>query len=83
MTPRKRLHTGGEIGGVPDRRVLDPIRPSSNRADHHFATVHTDANLNRRAPLGTLAVGVAVDFVVHPQRRVERALGMVLVRNAA
>src|SRR5713101_5409049 len=66
---------------MPDRRVFDLPRASSDRADHDFAGVHTDSNLNRSASFGTLAVGVAADFLLHPQRRIERALRMVLVRE--
>ena len=42
---RQRLHPRGEIGGVPDRRVLDLTRAGRNRTHHHLASVHA-----RRAP---------------------------------
>ena len=65
--------------GMPDRRVFGLTRASSDLTHHDFAGVHTDSNLNRRASLGMLAVAVAADFVLHPQRRIERALWMVLM----
>ena len=50
-----------------DRSVLDLPRASCDRAHDHFAGVHTDANLNRRAAVGAQALAVAANFFLHPQ----------------
>src|SRR5216684_1029270 len=73
--------TSYTLTGSASPLIFDLPRASSDRADHDFAGVHTDSNLNRSASFGTLAVGVAADFLLHPQRRIERALRMVLMRN--
>src|SRR4029077_8210008 len=64
-----------------DWRVFDMRRTGGYRADNYFAGVYTNPNLDRRAPFGLELRTVPPQLFLHPQRRIERALGMVLVRD--
>jgi len=75
---RGRLHPRCEIRGVADRRVLDVSAPICDRSHDDLAGVCAYPNLQRRAPLGAQAIGVAADLFLHPD---ERALWMVLMRH--
>ena len=66
---------------MPDRRVLGLPCAGRDRAHHHFAGVHADARLDRQVPVFAQLRRVAPQLLLHPQRRVERALRMVLVRD--
>ena len=63
-----------------DRRVLD-VLTGLDRAHHDFTGVHSDAHLQRRAALDAQAIGVAPHLLLHPERGVERALRMILMRD--
>ena len=52
---------------------------SLNRADHRFARVHPDASLKRQFALHPQPIRVALEILLHPQRRIQRALRMILV----
>ena len=64
---------------MPNRRVLDLTRAGLDRAHHDFARVDPDAALDRAAAVGDDLRRIAFQLLLHPQRRIERALRMVLV----
>ena len=64
---------------MPDRRVLGMPRGSLDRAHHDFASIHADADLDRRQASFAECRRVAPEIFLHPQRRIQRALRMVLV----
>ena len=66
---------------MPDGSVLGAMLAGLDRAHHHLARVHTDANLDRRAPLLAQLACVALDVLLHLERREQGPLRMVLVRD--
>jgi len=66
---------------MPDRRVLDLTGASLDRADHDFAGVDADAALDRGAALGEHLCRIPFELILHAQRRIERPLRMVLMRQ--
>ncbi len=66
---------------MPNRGVLRMAAAGLNRPHHGLAGVGPDADLQRRLALASQLLGVAADIFLHPQRRIERALGMILMRN--
>ena len=78
---RDGLHPRSQIGGVPDRRVLNLTRAGRDRAHDDLTGVDADARLDRHSSISDDLRRVAFQFLLHPQRRIERALRMVLVRD--
>jgi hypothetical protein len=66
-----------------NRRVLGLSLPGGYGTDYHFPGVHTDARLERKVPVFPQLGRIAPQFFLHPERRVERALRMVLVREGS
>src|SRR5437762_6940090 len=62
-----------------DRDVVGVEVILSDRADDDFAGVETGADLEVDASLESQLLGVTLDPLLHPKRRVDRALGMILV----
>jgi hypothetical protein len=54
---------------------------SLDRPHHHLARVHPDSCFNRNFALRAQTFGIATQFLLHRQRRMKRALRMVLVRD--
>ena len=52
-----------------------------DRTDDHFAGVDADARFNRHSAIGDQLRRVTFQFFLHPERGIERALRMVLVRD--
>ncbi len=75
------LHPRRQVDGMPDRRVLDLTGAGLDRADHDFAGVDADAALDRGAALGEHLCRIPFEFLLHPQRCIERPLRMVLMRH--
>ena len=66
------------MGRLPDRRVVHvQIRPDG--ADDDLAGVEADADLDRHAVGAEDSLGVLLDGLLHPERRVAGAHGVVLV----
>ena len=55
---------------MPDRRVFDLTRARLNRADHDFASVDPNPALNRSAALGQHFSRIALQLLLHAQRRI-------------
>ncbi len=66
---------------MPNRSVLSAMLAGLDRAHHHLARVHTDADLDRRAPLLAQLACVALDVLLHLERRQQCPLRMILVRD--
>ena len=64
-----------------DGSVLGMSAAGCDRAHHDFAGVHAHAALQRIAAIGDELRRVATQLFLHPQRRVQRALRMILVRD--
>jgi hypothetical protein len=77
---RQLFHPRREMGRLTDRRVVH-AEVVADRADHDLAGVEPDADLHRHAMRASLLVGVSIDRLLHPQRGVARADGVVFVRN--
>jgi hypothetical protein len=78
---RERLHPRGEIGRVPDRRVLCVSAAGRDRTHDHFARVHADTRFDRQVAGLAQSCRVAFQLFLHPKRRIQRSLRMVLVRD--
>jgi len=78
---RHGLHPRGQVRGVPDRRIFGVAPAGHDRAHHDFAGVHPDARLDRDSTIGDQLRGVQAHLLLHAQRGIERALGMVLMGN--
>ena len=72
----ERLQAGGEVRGLPDRRVLLRGAAADEVADHHPSRRNADARAERRA-LGRAQPADGVDDL---EPRPDRPLGIVLVR---
>ena len=72
------LHARGQVGRLPDRRVLD-VEVAADRAHDHVAGVDAHADLHVDALAPAQVVGVHGDRAVHAQRGVAGAHGVVLV----
>ncbi len=75
------LDARGEIHGVADGRIFGLAFSGPDLPHHDLAGVHAGPDLDWSAPLDTLAVGEAANFLLQPQRRIERALGVIFVRH--
>ena len=64
---------------MPDRCVFNLPVAGCERADHDFAGVYADANLDRCAPFGLEPRAIFQQLFLHPQPGIERALRVVLV----
>jgi hypothetical protein len=78
---RERLHPRRETGRMRNRSVLSAMLAGLDRAHHHLAGVQPDANLDRRAPLLAQLACVALDVLLHLERREQGPLRMILVRD--
>ena len=75
---RHLLHAGGQVGRLTDRRVVHvQIRPDG--ADDHLAGVEPHADLDGHPVRAEDTLRVLRDRLLHPQRRVARPHGVVLV----
>jgi len=72
------LHTRGQVGRLPHRRVVHP-QVAADRPHDHLARVQTDANLYPDAARAKNLVGVLPGAVLHAERGVAGADGVVLV----
>ena len=63
-----------------DRRVLG-MASSLDRPHHHLARVHSNAGFNKNLALRAQTIGVAMQLLLHRQRRMKCPLRMVLVRD--
>ncbi len=70
-----------QTGGMAYRRVLGMALAGLNRTDHHLPGVDPDPHLQVDAAVRAQPLSVTPHLLLHPQRRIERALGMVLVRH--
>src|SRR6516225_7158880 len=77
---RCALHPRREIDHLADGCVFG-VPSGMHRAHDDLAGVDTDAHLYRRAPATPEILPMAMKFVARRERRVQRALRMVLVRH--
>jgi hypothetical protein len=63
-----------------DRRVFG-VPSRFDRPHHHLARVHPDPRFDGNLALRAQTLSVATQLLLHRQRRMKCALGMVLVRN--
>src|SRR4029077_1735035 len=75
---RHGLHPRRKIGRMTDGRVLG-VPSGVNRTHDYFARVDANSDLDGRPALALEYVCVAAKLFLHCQRRVQRALGMVLM----
>ena len=75
---RRGLHSRRQIGHMTDWRVFG-MAAGLDRPHHDFARVHPDARFNRNLALRAQTVGVAMQLLLHRQRRMKCALRMVLM----
>ena len=78
---RDAFHARRDVDRVPHRVVVGVQVLGADRAHHHFAGVDADADLQCDPLCQTHAVGVAAHLVLHAQRRIQRPLRMVFVRD--
>ena len=78
---RERLHPRRQAHRMPNRGVLGMRIIGSNRTDHHFARVEPDPNLDRRISRRAQTGRIFRHLLLHAQRSVESALGMVFMRD--
>ena len=64
-----------------DGRVFRVPFVGMDRAHHYLAGVGPDPRLDRHAALRPKPPRVAPEFFLHPQRRIERALWMIFMRD--
>src|SRR5229473_7045331 len=64
-----------------NRRILRVSFAGLNRTDHYLAGVDADPRLQIDSLLRAQPFSVTPHLLLHPQSRIERALGMVLVRD--
>lgn len=78
---RDVLHPRRDMNGVANRIVIgvQVVRP--NRVDDDFAGVDSDTNLQRNAGFQPESIAMAPHGLLHAQRRIERTLRMILVRD--
>ena len=75
---RHLLHAGGQMGRLPDRRVVHvEIRPDG--ADDHLARVEAHADLEGHPVRAEDPLRVLRDRLLHAQRRIARPYRVVLV----
>ena len=72
------LHPRRQIGHMTDRCVFG-MASGLDRPHHHFARVHSNAGFNRNLALRAQTVGIAMQFLLHRQRRMKCALRMVFM----
>jgi len=77
------LHACGQIGRMPDRRILCVRFAGFDRTDHYLTGVHADSNLNGHAAGAKQLDTIAVNFVLRAKPGIKRALRMVLMGSAA
>ena len=66
------------MGRLPDSRVVH-VEVVPDGAHHHLARVETNADVDREPAVAVQLFGVRLHRLLHPERRVTRAHGMVLV----
>ena len=74
----KLLHARGEMRGLPDGRVVH-VKVAAHRAYHDLTRVQPDADLDVHAMGVTRVFRIALDQVLHPERRVAGPDGVILV----
>src|SRR5262249_9098925 len=75
---RHLLHAGGQMGRLPDRRVVH-VQIGADGPDDNLARIEAHADLDGH-PVGPEdALSVLRDRLLHPERRVARPDGVVLV----
>ena len=75
---RELLHARRQVRGLAHRRVVH-TEIAADRAHHDVTGVETHADLHLHAPGATQLVRVAPHGVLHPERGVARAHGVILV----
>jgi hypothetical protein len=78
---RQRLHSCGQARRMPNWGVFRMSVVSLDRPHHHLARVDPDPCLYGKVPRLTQLYRVAAQLLLHPKRRVKRALRMILVRD--
>ncbi len=78
---RERLHPRRQAHRMPNRRVLGMRVVGANRSHHNFAGIEPDPNLDRRTSLCAQPGRIFRHVLLQPQRRVESALRMILMRD--
>ncbi len=76
---RDAFHARGDVNRVADRIVVGAQVVLADRAHHHFAGMHADADLQRNALLQAHPVAMRAHRLLHPQGGKEGAQRMVLV----
>ena len=76
------LHPGREMGGLAHRRVVH-AQIAADRADNDLPRVEADPDLDLHPVRAARVVGVALEGLLHSQRRVARSHGMILVGQRA
>src|SRR5690242_17587365 len=66
---------------MPHRRVFRIPLAGADRSHYDLASVDADPRLDRRPAFSAQARGVMPQFVLKAKRRIERPLGMVLMRD--
>ena len=74
------LHAGRQVRGLTYRRVVH-AQIGADGADHHLARVEPDTNLDEDAVRAEDPVGVPLDRLLHPERRVAGPHRVILVRE--
>jgi hypothetical protein len=77
---RHLLYPTGQVGRLPDGRVVH-VQVAADRADDDLARVQPHADLDQHALGPSYGLGVRLDRVPHPERRVAGAHRVVLVGN--
>ena len=72
------LHACGEVGRLPDRRVVH-VEVAADGAHDDLAGVQADADLDRDALAPPEVLGVLLDGLLHPERGIAGPDGVVLV----
>src|SRR6266851_2795332 len=75
-----RLHPRRQVSRMANRGVLG-VPAGMDHAQDYFAGVDPDANLDSRAALPFEVLATIAERVTHRDRRVQRSLRMVLVRE--
>src|SRR5579864_8340064 len=78
---RQRLHPRSEAGRMPNRSVFGMRIAGPDRAHHDLAGINSDASLDGRMSRLAKFRRVTSHLLLYPQRRIQRALRMVLMRD--
>jgi hypothetical protein len=74
------LHAGREVRGLTHRGVVH-VQIGADGPNDHPARVETDTDLDEDAVRTEHVLGVPLDRLLHPERRIAGADGMILVRH--